>query len=331
MTISENRAIANRTNARKSTGPRTTAGLAKAAKNALSHGLAAATPVLPGERAEDWDRHRAGITAALAPVGTMEEALADRVADCLWRLRRVVAYETAATLAGVEEAVTDPPPVDLGSSAERDLKRRAKTRKELDEIEHKLDTSNQAIRYWETFPEMGDESPIPHEIARLLAEDLATALPDEADFDPDHPTFLIAAGVPETYLDEPYLWSKWTAGAVRRYAAALAAKAGVDATALLSAGVEARRDEIRETTEAEDRIATELREVEDRVAARTRRAVLRRILPDIFTVEKVVRYEGHLTRQMTTALHTLERLQAARSGAPVPPPAAIDVTVTGPG
>jgi hypothetical protein len=45
------------------------------------------------------------------------------------------------------------------------------------------------------------------------------------------------------------------------------------------------------------------------------------------TVEKVSRYEAHLSRQMLQALHTLERLQAARAGEPSTPPAALDVTL----
>jgi hypothetical protein len=38
-------------------------------------------------------------------------------------------------------------------------------------------------------------------------------------------------------------------------------------------------------------------------------------------------YEGHLSRQLTQAFTTLERLQAARSGTPPPPPVALAVTV----
>ena len=37
--------------------------------------------------------------AGLRPVGTLEETLAERVAGCLWRLRRVVAYEAVVTAA----------------------------------------------------------------------------------------------------------------------------------------------------------------------------------------------------------------------------------------
>jgi hypothetical protein len=52
------------------------------------------------------------------------------------------------------------------------------------------------------------------------------------------------------------------------------------------------------------------------------------MLPDGATLEKVTRYESHLSRQMLQALHTLERLQAARAGRPALPPAALDVTVS---
>ena len=44
---------------------------------------------------------------------------------------------------------------------------------------------------------------------------------------------------------------------------------------------------------------------------------------------KLSRYEAHLERSMYRALHELQRLQAARRGADVPPPAAVDVTVHG--
>lgn len=55
-----------------------------------------------------------------------------------------------------------------------------------------------------------------------------------------------------------------------------------------------------------------------------------RILPDEATLSKITRYEGHLSRQLLQALHTLERRQAARAGLPVTPPATLDVTVDAP-
>jgi hypothetical protein len=47
------------------------------------------------ESEEDFDRHVDGILANLAPEGSLEEELARRIASLLWRLRRVVRYESA--------------------------------------------------------------------------------------------------------------------------------------------------------------------------------------------------------------------------------------------
>ncbi len=43
-----------------------------------------------------------------------------------------------------------------------------------------------------------------------------------------------------------------------------------------------------------------------------------RILPDRADLEKIARYEAHLSRQMYQALHELEALQARRAGKGTP-------------
>jgi hypothetical protein len=43
-----------------------------------------------------------------------------------------------------------------------------------------------------------------------------------------------------------------------------------------------------------------------------------RLLPDDKTVEKIARYEAHLSRGLYKALHELEALQARRTGGTVP-------------
>src|SRR4051812_49772122 len=75
-------------------GPRSAAGKAVAKMNGLAHGLRADTPVIAGEDASVWEAHREGILRDLAPVGAIEEALAQRVALLLWRLARVARFET---------------------------------------------------------------------------------------------------------------------------------------------------------------------------------------------------------------------------------------------
>jgi hypothetical protein len=44
----------------------------------------------------------------------------------------------------------------------------------------------------------------------------------------------------------------------------------------------------------------------------------------------VLKYEGHLSRQLVQSLHELERRQALRSDNPPQPPAVLDVTVNTP-
>ena len=77
-------------------GPKTTAGKARVAVNALTHGISSTRPVVPGESSDEWDTHRSAVVEALVPAGPLETALAERVASAVWRLRRVTTYEEAA-------------------------------------------------------------------------------------------------------------------------------------------------------------------------------------------------------------------------------------------
>src|SRR5262249_11472094 len=89
----------------KRRGPKTLKGKARASFNALKHGISAKIAIIPGvERAEDWRTFRDEIRRDLAAEGFLETALAERVASCAWRLRRVVAFETASISAEQAEA-----------------------------------------------------------------------------------------------------------------------------------------------------------------------------------------------------------------------------------
>lgn len=103
---------ANRRNALRSTGPRTAACKALVARNSVRHGVFAHLPVLPGESPYEWDRHRAGVIASLAPVGLLERTLAERAALILWRLARLARFEVGVTAAAVEDAGLLPPETD---------------------------------------------------------------------------------------------------------------------------------------------------------------------------------------------------------------------------
>ncbi len=77
-------------------GPSTPEGKAIVSQNATRHGLRAAAIVAGAETLEEWQEFHRDALAALAPEGAIERSLATRVAESLWRLRRVPAAEAAA-------------------------------------------------------------------------------------------------------------------------------------------------------------------------------------------------------------------------------------------
>src|SRR4051812_15689636 len=75
---------ANRLNASKSTGPRTSEGKARSSRNATSHGLYCAALVLPGESHELFYDLRQSYIAALKPQNLVELLIVDRLVAAAW-------------------------------------------------------------------------------------------------------------------------------------------------------------------------------------------------------------------------------------------------------
>ena len=94
---------ANRNNAKKSTGPRTEEGKARAAKNSLKHGLLARDTVLPGEAPPDFDRQLSALEADTQPANSLEFELVRQIADAQWRMRRLTRLETGFLAAAVDD------------------------------------------------------------------------------------------------------------------------------------------------------------------------------------------------------------------------------------
>jgi hypothetical protein len=95
--------IANHANAQHSTGPRTVAGKAASARNALSHGLAAKNfVVLPGE-SDHFQEFLTGLEADIEPESPLEADLFLQFVHAAWTLRRCRAAEVA-----LQAALTDP-------------------------------------------------------------------------------------------------------------------------------------------------------------------------------------------------------------------------------
>jgi hypothetical protein len=89
------RAEAARANGANSKGPKTAQGKAKSSQNALKHGLTAKWLTLPGEDVEAYLEFHEGVCTDLKPMGFLEQVLADRIVQCLWRLRNFLRIESA--------------------------------------------------------------------------------------------------------------------------------------------------------------------------------------------------------------------------------------------
>jgi hypothetical protein len=89
VSVTNARAEASRRNGAKSRGPKTPEGKARAAQNALKHGMRAEKYVLlPDEDAVEFAALEAALLDELAPVGALQTVLARQVAVAAWRLAR---------------------------------------------------------------------------------------------------------------------------------------------------------------------------------------------------------------------------------------------------
>jgi len=320
---------ANRRNAQRSTGPRTKAGKAASSRNATRHAVFAASPVIPGvERAEDWEAHRAATLESLAPVGHLETALAERVAQTLWRLNRVVRFEATAIATGQEEAAERARGEDA-NSGDRDAGRLRKVDRDLEGQQGEQEGIASLLRLLNDLPGLGANAAVPGDVVRSLLEEVVSHLPagtPAVDFEGD--AFLKLFGLPAD--EDPWEEATWTATQVRDAVGRLASLCGTTVERLLGLSAASVREVASRGQKAIDQLAGEAEGLRGRLVVREQRERGRCELPDDVVVQKVCRYEAHLNRTLFQALHELERLQARRAGRPHLPPMAVDVHVDAP-
>jgi hypothetical protein len=100
---SPKRVEANRRNAARSTGPRSTTGKQKSRWNSLKHGLRARLPVLPGEDANAYQARLDGWTDSFQPRNAAELYLVERAVQVSWQLDRIDRIEVAHFAAAVDK------------------------------------------------------------------------------------------------------------------------------------------------------------------------------------------------------------------------------------
>jgi hypothetical protein len=84
---SQRKIEANRGNAKKSTGPKTSCGKAMSSWNSTRHGLLSkGLPAIDGQGKEQFTLMLTSLQQDLEPVGTLEEVLVEKIAQEYWRL-----------------------------------------------------------------------------------------------------------------------------------------------------------------------------------------------------------------------------------------------------
>jgi hypothetical protein len=100
---------ANQINSRKSTGPKTSHGRAISKMNALKHGILARDTVVRGKSIKENEREFSALHLRLwedlAPVGPLEELLVDQIVITQWRARRVIKAEAGEIALNVDKGV----------------------------------------------------------------------------------------------------------------------------------------------------------------------------------------------------------------------------------
>lgn len=284
-------------------GPSTESGKEVVRWNAAQHGIRSPAPVVPGiEKAEDWEAHGAGILESLKPEGHLETVLAERVALFSWRLNRVTRYETE-TIALSQEKAED----DLA-----DKRRYASNVLGADHpetVRSDLEHARANYRLFKRFHRMPDNKRISALDADSILWDVAehTDQVTEGDIAPEDLLERVSIpGVPDG-ADAREDFEGWTAGAARAGIEAIARATNEDPKELLEVATSGAKRAIIGKEQAAERVARDLE-----------RMSRERLLPPGKTLEKVARYEAHLSRQLYKALHELEALQARRKGGSAP-------------
>jgi hypothetical protein len=283
-------------------GPTTQEGKEVVRWNATRHGIRSPAPVVPGvEKKEDWEEHRDGILESLQPEGHLEEVLAERVALLSWRLNRVTRYETESIALYQEQAEDD-------LARERRFGSHVLGPDHPEEVRFNLQHTRAKHRLLKRLPKLEADK----RLSGFDADTILWAITEHTDavarggVEPGELLESISIpSVPEGVASEDF--EGWTAGMVRVGIEAVAKATDEDPDKLLEYATDAARRSVIGAEQATERVEQDL--------ARMSRE---RLLPDEKALEKVARYEAHLSRLFHKTLHELEALQTKRLGGSAP-------------
>ena len=294
-TMSLRQIAANRQNARKSTGPRTPEGRAVSRMNALKHGILSKEVLVHGlnRKESSWELSalHERFWQELNPVGPVEEMLVDQIVTTHWRLRRALTAESGEIALSVDEG---------------QWQRSRGPHPQLQWMKWQV--------FGDPIPRMQDCS-IGNRVLELWLGEIRTAVEQEGEL-----TEASIQKVVQGFGGKP---NSLTRELEELRVKLLENPKGLEATALRERNQKQALDfldgELRSTSWRKAKC-----EEREENAEEARQAAA--VLPSMEALEKILRYETKLERQMYRAMAQLERLQRMRRGEAVPAPLAVEVS-----
>jgi hypothetical protein len=293
---------AKSTGTARTTGPRTPQGKDRSKNNALKFGIFSKTVVLPGESQSEFNALLNGLRKDLGPVGTLEETLVEKVAGLWWRYRRFLIAEAAEIRAGMEFVTWE--------GIERNRQ---------DAASLPMLTLNGGLIRWIANPE-----------ALQGCLDLLCEFAEEIEargFSPEGDTFVLTKLYGRYDKDEN--WKKTLFYSYRNWHNTSICSEEERKQNGYASPQDCRKyflEEIKEETESLQRYKKEHASV---LAARLRLESLRRSVPEGPQLDRLLRYEAAISRDIERTLNQLERRQRMRLGQSVPPPINVSGTSAG--
>jgi hypothetical protein len=302
-------------------GPKTVRGKITAAMNSTKHGILSPKPVVTHFESEGgWRTHRQSILDSLDPANGIEQALAERVALNSWRLNRVAAYETLQLSAAQEDLVDDMRrDADKYSSLHAE---EAKGFEGLDSAEWQRAVHNDVVGFYhEIISELGSQHTMewlynqaPYYALELAAWQQNPGIDlEEAEYD----LMEAADGLEPSFSERLSHQTMPDLDAIRGALGWLVNEAGVrnDSESGGYTAYEGLMEKLCTVARGDAEHFEEAASQLDKKIVANRRA---KLMLNEDQMQKLARYEAHLSREMYKALHELEALQKRRAGEPTP-------------
>jgi hypothetical protein len=306
------------------TGPKTLQGKIAVSTNASTHGILSIRPVVQVYESQDtWRSHRKAIMDALKPEDGLEQVLAERIAACAWRLNRVLFFEVEHVAEQQENLVDEM----------RKYQRRHSSLYPSDELnfdaieeadKHRAIYEDLVGLYREEKDEFSSHHTVPWVFLQGPWEAVNyAAYQEDPKYENNLPEDLLydmSDGLQQKMEERCNYGTGTSVAELREAIKTLVEEAGIKDEEHYTA-YECLMEKLCTEAEAETIGYLEKAKTAEKAIISKRR---QQIIPQEDVLQKISRYEAHLSREMYKALHELEALQTRRAGG-VAPLARIDV------